>query len=225
MKDILLLIDGDNVNFTYFQSVLKYLEESGEAIDSVHLFGKLSSKYIQDWKAFFSAWNFVERYPVCANHKNATDIQMISLIFKMYYEKKARNFFILSSDSDFSYLLDQLPEDVNVRVGYCDDKVSPAYIEFLTAREIQGINLDQLRGPLTDGIRKDIVNTVLQAYLEFKLSPEFFSYDTVLSWVRHRYGDVGLQSPEDIRRFCMDKKLVFDERGVQVRDLETILEN
>lgn len=220
MKDVLILIDGDNINFTYFQSVLKHLEDNGEQIDSVHLFGKLSSKYIQDWKAFFSAWNFVERYPVCANHKNATDIQMISLIFKMYYEKEARNFLILSSDSDFSYLLDQLPKDVSVRVGYCDGKVSDAYIKFLEERQIPGINLDQLRGPLTDDIREAVVNTVLQAYLEFKLSPEFFSYDTVLSWVRHRYGDIGLQSAEDIRRFCKDKKLVFDERGVQVRDFE-----
>lgn len=221
LQDLLILIDGDNVNFTYFQSVLTWAEQAGYSVKGVHLFGKLNSKYIQDWKAFFSTWPFISQYPVCENHKNAADIQMMAVIYKMYYEEHQRCFMILSSDSDFSYLLTQIPTDTKFIIGYSPEKVSAAYLDFLNEHGIQSLNLDDLRGPITPGLMKDIVNTVLQAYLEFKLSPEYFSYDTLLSWITNRYGNIGFESSASVREFCEDKQLVFDERGVHVKSMDS----
>lgn len=216
-KDFVILIDGDNVNFTYFQPILDRISAEGDTIKSVHLFGKLSSKYIQDWKAFFSMWNFIEQYPVCENHKNATDIQMIALIYKLYYEEHHKYFVILSSDSDFSYVLTKMPEDSEFLVGYCRDKVSDSYIEFLNHSRFQSVDLDELRGPINQKLMTDIVNTVLQAYLEFKLSSDFFSYATILSWICNRYGYIGLDTAEDVVKCCKNKMLLFEPDGVKVQ--------
>ena len=71
---------------------------------------------------------------------------------------------------------------------------------------------------MTEELQKDIVNTVLQAYLEFKLSPEYFKYDILLTWVNNRYGDIGINSAEEIMPLCSDKQLVFNQHGVKVID-------
>ncbi len=217
-KDILIMIDGDNVNFTYFKPIINWVEKNGYTIKGVHLFGKLNSKYIQDWKAYFSVWPFIDQYPVCENHKNATDIQMISVVYKLYYEQAQKNYLILSSDSDFSYMLTQLPEDTKFVIGYCPDKTSASYLDFLHTHDFETIDLNALRGPMTEELQKDIVNTVLQAYLEFKLSPEYFKYDILLTWVNNRYGDIGINSAEEIMPLCSDKQLVFNQHGVKVID-------
>ncbi len=217
-REILIMIDGDNVNFTYFNPIVNWVEQNGYTIKGVHLFGKLNSKYIQDWKAYFSVWPFVDQYPVCENHKNVTDIQMIAVAYKMYYEEDQRDYLIMSSDSDFSYMLSQFPNDSHFIVAYCPEKTSDSYISFLHEHGFETIDLDALRGPLTDKLRKDIVNTVLQAYLEFKLSPEYFKYDILLSWIHNRYGNIGLNSAKEVMPLCSDKQLVFSQDGVKVVD-------
>ncbi|MEG2262812.1 MAG: hypothetical protein RSC43_00275 [Clostridia bacterium] len=217
----IIMIDGDNVNFTYYKPFLSYLASTNIEIAEVHLFGKLASKYVQDWKAFLHPGSIFMECPVTANRKNSTDIQLISMICQKYHIEGFRHFCLLSSDSDFGYIATTLPENCKLIVGYCGCKVASSYVKFLRANKIQAVDLDLLRGPITGQLKTDMVNTILKSYLEFKLSENFFDYATLTSWLRHRFGDTCVASPEEVQSLCKDKRISFSPAGVIIEEVLT----
>ncbi len=202
------------MNFTYFQPLYRYLTARNYEIVELHLFGKLNSKYVQDWHSYLQPTILIHEYPVIENCKNSTDIQMMNIIYKKYYSDGIKHYCLLSSDSDFAYILTTLPEDCDIFVAYCDDKVSESYISYLKTSKILHVEMNTMRGEVTDVLRGEIVDTVLASYLSFKLGKEFFNYETLLSWIHRRYGDIGINTASDVQKLCGPKALTFNADGV-----------
>lgn len=219
-SSIVILIDGDNVNFTYYKPLVEFFESHGITVSEVNLFGKLASKYVQDWRSFLKEGSKFVECPVAANRKNSTDIQIINMVYQKYHSEHIKYFCLMSSDADFSYILTTLPEDCMCAVAYCKERTAVSYIDFLNENNIPSVNLEDLRGPITEELRKEIVNTILTSYLEYKLSPNFFDYATVASWTKHRFGNSFALSADDIQKMCESKVLEFTPEGVKVKDLE-----
>lgn len=214
--EYILLIDGDNVNCSYLSPFSKYIESHFGHIAETHLFGKLKSSYLDDWKlATDNVPNICTH--VAENYKNSTDIQMVLVAFQKYFSEGRRHFVILSSDSDMISVSAGLPADAEVIIGYSIRKASPKYLADLDSRGIRRIDIDSIRGELTDDELRDIVNKVMETYISFKLSNKFFSYATVQEWLTDRYPDIDSLTVENIHKYCSNITLQFTPAGVAIK--------
>lgn len=214
--DYILLIDGDNVNCSYLFPFMKYIESHFGPIAETHLFGKLKSSYLDDWKAASDNVPDINTH-VTENYKNSTDIQMVLVAFQKYFSENQRHFVILSSDSDMISVSAGLPSDAEVIIGYSARKASAKYLADLDSRGIKRIDIDSVRGELTDSELRSIVNKVIKTYISFKLSDKFFSYATVQEWLTDRYPDIDSLTAKNIYKYCDNLTLQFNAAGVSVK--------
>lgn len=217
-RSLLLLIDGDNINFTYYQPLVDYIAACGGQIDEVHLFGKLDSHFVVDWTMALQDSGIV-CHTIDRKQKNATDIQLISIAMEKHFTENKVDFCIVSSDSDFSNLVGVLPMSCIVSVAYISSKASSDYISFLNQNNCTLFDLEKIRGDITDKQRESIANLVVTSYLSHKLSANYISYHTILSLIKTRYKDIGINSVEDLRKLVVDKVIHLGAEGIELRDL------
>lgn len=226
MSNYTLLIDGDNVNATYLKPLQEYITNVlGENITNIYLFGKLRSSYLCDWKRAFPSdtTQGVIKYDISENSKNSADVRMLCVALQLYYNEGIRKFIIMSSDSDMESLVKGLADDAEVIVAYSSQKTSKKYLKRLHQQGVECIDLDGLRGPLDSANQDEILNQMMQSYIQFKLSNKYFSYGAVIDWIMDRYPElVELQEMRDANpyQFFRNIKLSFTPDGVQVETLE-----
>ena len=208
-----LFIDGDNINQSYLPSVIKYIEDMHETIDSICLFGKLSSAYLDDWKANYPPGSLVTHYNIYEGHKNSTDMRILGRALSMYYQDNIRKLMILSSDRDMLTVVTELPRDVQIIVGYCPAKTAKDYLENLKQHKVTTVDLDALRGSLTDDQKANITNSVMRSYLRFKLGASFFSYKTVQEWIADRYPDLQALAVDNLVKDLQPITISFTQDG------------
>lgn len=216
-NDYILLIDGDNVNCSYLNSFQKYIEDNYGAIAEMHLVGKLGSSYLNDWKYVAKEFPNLVTYNIKDNHKNSADIQMALIAFQKYFSEHKRKFIILSSDSDMISVATGLPTDVEIIVGYSGRKASPRYLAELDRRAITRLDIDAIRGELSEDDLRKVVTKTMRAYISYKLSDKFFSYNTVQEWIMDRYPDLDGVTVDNIYNYCEDMILHFTPDGVTLK--------
>lgn len=216
----ILIIDGDNVNCSYFPSFTKYIEANFGTIAEIHLVGILKSSYLDDWKQMVQDYPDIIMHTVENSHKNNADIQMALIAFQKYFSREAyRNFVILSSDSDMISVSSGLPSDTNLIIGYSKRKASSRYLSDLEKRKIIHVDIDAIRGELSEEDLRNIVNNTMKAYITFKLSDKFFSYNTVQEWLEDRYPGIESVNADSIYKYCNHLLISFTPNGVSVNQL------
>ena len=214
----ILIIDGDNVNCSYLSSFTKYIEDHFGHILEIHLVGKLNSSYLDDWNQTLKSNPNMFAHTVEENDKNSTDIKMAFIAFQKYFAEEAyRNFVILSSDSDMISVSAGLPSDVNLIIGYSKRKASPKYLADLDKRGITRIDIDSVRGELSEADLCAIVNKTMETYISFKLSDKFFSYATVQEWLEDRYPGIDSINAANIHKYCKDLTIQFTPSGISIK--------
>lgn len=214
-----LLVDGDNVNLSYIEPLRKYIESQGASISKMHLFGKLKSSYLDDWRLAFPESPGVISYTITDSNKNSTDVKMITVASKMHYCEHIENFIIMSSDQDMELLVEGLLADsANVMVAYSENKMSQDYLMRLRSKNINCVNLDELRGPLKEEQIQEIINQMMRSYIRFKLGDKFFNYDTVCKWITDRYPELNYLTCDDVQKGARDITLSFVTEGVALAD-------
>lgn len=220
-KKYILLIDGDNVNCTYLEPFLNHIQQHYGEVCEIHLFGKLESTYLRDWKQMTSApLKKTICYNVSENCKNNTDIQMIHFAWKRFYGDHIHNFIIMSSDSDMQAVVSDLCSEAEVIIGYNRHKVAAKYLQYLKEHNVKSVDMDRIRGELSNASIDTIVNCTAQSYLEFKLGRDFFSYDTIIDWLKDRYPDITGITQERLISALDDYKLSFTPKGVKISRIE-----
>ena len=129
-SNIVLLIDADNANAKYIDMVIKDLQERGNIYERL-IFG--------DWKnTNLSSWdNAILKYALKQNQqnsyvkgKNATDIAMvISAMELLYTRHNIDTFAIMSSDSDFTPLVQKLRQANKKTIGFVGNNTSEFFIQ------------------------------------------------------------------------------------------------
>lgn len=213
-KKYVLLIDGDNVNWSYMAPIKEYVSQCHGSIEGIHLFGKLNSPFLNDWKQLYSETDELITYNVSSTKKNSTDMHMLGVVLRLYYEKNIHNFIVMSSDSDMESVVNCLPADADITICYSPRKTSQVYLNFLKQRKIDCIDLDALRGPLKKDQINVIVNSVARSYVKFKLSPEYFSYKAIKEWIIDRYPELDYLTVEEIVKNMQEITLHFGDGGV-----------
>lgn len=215
-KKYILLIDGDNVNYTYLDPFVQYIQEHFGQVSEIHLFGKLGSSYLNDWKHLSRD---TLRYNLSDNCKNNTDIQMVHFAWKRFYRDNVHNFIIMSSDADMQAVVSDLCSEAEVIIGYNRHKVSAKYLQFLHNHKIVSVDLDQVRGKLSKREVAAVVNGVTQSYLEYKLGSSFFSYDTIMDWLKERYPDICAIDKRQLLEMLREFKISFRADGASIKPL------
>ena len=212
----LFLIDGDNINWTYLHPAKVHLEQKGCMISGIYLFGKLNSTYLDDWKRVYPEESNLVAYNVAENTKNNTDMKILSVALQKYYFDGVRNFVILSSDADMLSLIETLPTDSQVFIGYVPYKPSSKYLKTLKDRNIGLLDLEDIRGPLSAEDKVVALNSMMQSYIRYKLSSNFFNYNTVLEWIGDRFPELKDISVQELQNSLAELTLKFTPDGVDI---------
>lgn len=219
-----LLIDGDNVNTSYLQPLKNYVTNSlGGEIKATYLFGCLNSSYLDDWKRTFAEDDSIIKYDISPSLKNSADVRMLCVALQLYYASGLRNFIIMSSDCDMEALVQGLAGNANVVIAYSALRVSPKYLTRLRKHKVKCLDLDSIRGPLSSENIDELLQNMMQSYLQYKLGEHFFNYQAVLDWITTRYPelkDVALLQGRAPHTCFQDMKVSFTPEGAAVSRLK-----
>ena len=110
-KRIALLIDAENTSVKYLDSIFMELKNYG-MVTYKRMYGDFTSKTLSEWnhKALTYAVDPIQQ-PRYSTAKNAADIMLVIDAMDIMYTKNADMFCIVSSDSDFTRLVNRICEE------------------------------------------------------------------------------------------------------------------
>ncbi|MBR1568667.1 MAG: NYN domain-containing protein [Lachnospiraceae bacterium] len=110
-KRIALLIDAENTSVKYIDSIFMELKNYG-MVTYKRMYGDFTSKTLSEWnhKALTYAVDPIQQ-PRYSTAKNAADIMLVIDAMDIMYTKNVDMFCIVSSDSDFTRLVNRISEE------------------------------------------------------------------------------------------------------------------
>ncbi|RTL01499.1 MAG: NYN domain-containing protein [Proteobacteria bacterium] len=139
-----VLVDADNVSPDDLDDVLIQIAGLGDAIIK-RIYGDLRDNRLKNWDEKAKQFGFVEIHQtVYTKHKNATDIAMVIDAMKILFNKQVDGFCIVSSDSDFTPLVNTIKEYSIKVFGFGHSKTPDAFRKacnnFVCIDDIRKIN-------------------------------------------------------------------------------------
>ena len=137
-----VLIDADNVPAKHAANIMREVTTIGEpALRRVY--GDWSNGHLKSWKEPIHALGLVARQETSnTTGKNATDIGLVIDAMDILHSGKFDGFVIVSSDSDFTALVNRLREDCLNVIGIGEEKTNPAlrnvYNRFILVENLKG---------------------------------------------------------------------------------------
>lgn len=109
-KRIALLIDTENTSHKYIDSILKEINEYG-TVTYKRMYGNFTDESLKKWNDIAVKHAIVQIHqPRYSEAKNASDIMLVIDAMDILYAGKVEGFCIVSSDSDFTRLVNRLRE-------------------------------------------------------------------------------------------------------------------
>ena len=139
-----VLIDADNVPAKYAAKIMREVASIGEpALRRVY--GDWSNEQLKSWKEPIHALGLVAHQETANSRgKNATDIGLVIHAMDILHGGKFDAFVIVSSDSDFTALVNRLREDGLTVIGIGEEKTNPAlrnvYNRFILVENLKDEN-------------------------------------------------------------------------------------
>lgn len=215
-KRIALLIDAENTSVKYLDSIFMELKNYG-MVTYKRMYGDFTSKTLTEWnhKALTYAVDPIQQ-PRYSTAKNAADIMLVIDAMDIMYTKNADMFCIVSSDSDFTRLVNRICEEgiEVIGMGKSDaSKTLKAACTIFKNLDIIGESDDEASVSGSRGNNNIHKNNELEANMEKNITPLREIKKSMMEIVREnenqgdRTGLGGLKS--SIQRLYKD----FDERN------------
>ncbi len=116
-KRFALLIDSENTSVKYLDTILKELGKYGQ-VTYKRMYGDFTMDYLSEWNQKALEYAIVQiQQPRYSKAKNAADIMLVIDAMDILYTKNVDGFCIVSSDSDFTRLVNRLSEDGMTVIG------------------------------------------------------------------------------------------------------------
>lgn len=127
-KNIAMFIDCDNVSAKYIESIFNDLSQYGK-VTIRKAYGDWSSKYLNGWSNVLLEYN-IQPYQQFAytDNKNASDIAIVIDVMDSIYTKKIDAIALITSDSDFTPLVNRILSDAKTVYGYGEEKTPDALV-------------------------------------------------------------------------------------------------
>lgn len=136
---VVLLVDADNVNAKQLELVLQHLRQDKHLVKRAY--GDWFEEKLKGWRSILSDQEIepIHALPTTCG-KNATDIRLVVDAMELFYERHARQFYLVSSDRDFTPLIRHLKQAGAMVIGY-GRKSAPtilknAYHQFISFEDL-----------------------------------------------------------------------------------------
>jgi uncharacterized LabA/DUF88 family protein len=139
-----VLIDADNVPARHAAKIMREIASIGEpALRRVY--GDWSNEHLKSWREPIHTLGLVAHQETAnSKGKNATDIGLVIHAMDILHSGKFDAFVIVSSDSDFTALVNRLREDGLTVIGIGEQKTNPAlrnvYNRFILVENLKDEN-------------------------------------------------------------------------------------
>ncbi len=145
---VAVFIDAENLGSQHAKQIFETASNYGDVIIK-RIFGDWTNKSISPWK------EAIEKYSIVADQqfsfvkgKNSSDISLIIQVMVALFEKNIDTFIIVSGDSDFTRLIQELRERKKTVIGMGSKKSISSYVnsfsEFIYINETSD---DKVRTP------------------------------------------------------------------------------
>ncbi|MDR0221903.1 MAG: NYN domain-containing protein [Lachnospiraceae bacterium] len=125
-KKIALVIDAENTSVKYLEDILKELRDYG-IVTYKRMYGDFTDDYLRSWNAKAMEHAIVPiQQPRYSKVKNAADIMLVIDAMDILYSGNIDGFCIVSSDSDFTRLVNRLREGGMMVIGMGKSDASKA---------------------------------------------------------------------------------------------------
>lgn len=127
-KRLALLIDAENTSSKYIDAIISELKKYG-VITYQRMYGDFTNSALADWhrKALNHAIVPIQQ-PRYASGKNASDIMLVIDAMDILYQNNTDGFCIVTSDSDFTRLVNRLREEGMLVIGMGKSDASKTFI-------------------------------------------------------------------------------------------------
>ena len=127
-KRLALLIDAENTSSKYIDAIISELKKYG-VITYQRMYGDFTNSALADWhkKALNHAIVPIQQ-PRYSSGKNASDIMLVIDAMDILYQDKTDGFCIVTSDSDFTRLVNRLREEGMLVIGMGKSDASKTFI-------------------------------------------------------------------------------------------------
>ncbi len=116
-KKIALVIDAENTSVKYLDDIFKELREYG-IVTYKRMYGDFTDDSLSSWNDKAMEYAIVPiQQPRYSKAKNAADIMLVIDVMDILYEGNVDGFCIVSSDSDFTRLVNRLREGGMMVIG------------------------------------------------------------------------------------------------------------
>lgn len=127
-RRLALLIDAENTSSRYIDAIISELKKYG-VITYQRMYGDFTNSTLSDWhkKALNHAIVPIQQ-PRYSSGKNASDIMLVIDAMDILYQDKTDGFCIVTSDSDFTRLVNRLREEGMLVIGMGKSDASKTFI-------------------------------------------------------------------------------------------------
>lgn len=127
-RRLALLIDAENTSSRYIDAIISELKKYG-VITYQRMYGDFTNPALGDWhkKALNHAIVPIQQ-PRYSSGKNASDIMLVIDAMDILYQDKTDGFCIVTSDSDFTRLVNRLREEGMLVIGMGKSDASKTFI-------------------------------------------------------------------------------------------------
>lgn len=218
-KRIALLIDAENTSYHYIEDVLKEINEYG-TVTYKRMYGNFTDDALKAWNDIAVKHSIVPIHqPRYSSAKNASDIMLVIDAMDILYAGKVEGFCIVSSDSDFTRLVNRLRESGMEVIGMGKGNASKTLKAACTTFK----NLEILRDNHSGENENDISEEDKSKKAEFTPLNELISYiEDIISKKENAGKDTGLG---EIGSQLIKAYSDFDVRNYGYKSLTTFVED
>lgn len=215
-KKIQIFIDGENIDPYCFASAIYDLKEHEiDKIDKIVVYyDVMFSPRAWQMLAHFTSGIDVEAIPVerIKEDKSLVDHKLVAGISKAFYKEDVDSFILVSSDSDFWSVIEDVPANYLVMVE--KDNCGSEFKKILRSNDIFYCYIDKFQTPEDDLFFKTVFRKELQAVIDEKFVPCKAS-ELLYSALRQSYADVSQGVYDSLyNKYIKRLKFEIDKDGI-----------
>ncbi len=196
-KSIAIFIDAENIPAKYAKSIFDIASDYGEVIIK-RIYGDWTQKNIQGWREQIAEYSLIamQQFNFAAN-KNSSDMYLITEIMSIFYEKNIDIFVIVSSDSDYTSLIQKLRENKKQVIGMGLEKSIKSYVNAFS----EFFYLDKDESKKEDILSKDYLRALINITEQLIDEKGRAEYAQIRTNMNRKYSDFHPQN-YGFKNFC-----------------------
>lgn len=188
-KNVAIFIDAENISSKYAKDIFEYASSYGNVIIK-RIYADWSKQNVISWKDEIFNYSITAMQQFSSNsNKNSSDMYLATEALSIFYEKEIDVFIIVSSDSDYTSLVQKLRENKKTLIGIGLNKSSAKYTNSFNEFLYLDKKTDDDKNTTFESIPKEQVNHLIKVIKELLEEKGRAEYSTISSKMLQKYSD------------------------------------